>query len=326
MDVIAGLLDGPRARRAFLLRSVLVAPWSIRVQDEAPLALVAVVRGHAWVLPDNADLVRIGKGDVVVVRGPDHYTVADQPATPPQALIHQDQSCTRLDGGELNWRPGTGVRTWGNASDGASEATLLVTGTYVARGAVSQRLLAALPPVVHVQYAETDRTLIDVLANEMGKDQLGQQAVLDRLLDLLLVSTLRAWFDRPDAMPPGWYRAQSDPVVGRVLMLIQHNPDRPWTLASRAAAVGMSRAGLARRFGNLVGEPPMSFLTTWRLALAADLLSETSHTLEHIAHQVGYSNAFALSTAFRRERGISPREHRVVVARDASVQPAQHQE
>ena len=83
---------------------------------------------------------------------------------------------------------------------------------------------------------------------------------------------------------------------------------------------------LARRFGNLVGEPPMSFLTTWRLALAADLLSETSHTLEHIAHQVGYSNAFALSTAFRRERGISPREHRVVVARDASVQPAQHQE
>jgi transcriptional regulator GlxA family with amidase domain len=84
----------------------------------------------------------------------------------------------------------------------------------------------------------------------MGKDQLGQQAVLDRLLDLLLVSTLRAWFDRPDAMPPGWYRAQSDPVVGRVLMLIQHNPDRPWTLASLAAAVGISRAGLARRFGN----------------------------------------------------------------------------
>src|SRR5512132_1307874 len=114
MAVIAGLLDGPRARRAFLLRSVLVAPWSIRVQDEAPLSLVAVVRGHAWVLPDNADLVRISKGDVVVVRGPDHYTVADQPATPPQALIHQDQSCTRLDGGELDWRPGTGVRTWGN--------------------------------------------------------------------------------------------------------------------------------------------------------------------------------------------------------------------
>ncbi len=246
--------------------------------------------------------------------------MADQPATPPQALIHPDQSCTSLDGGELDWQAGTGVRTWGNASDGVTEATLLVTGTYVARGAVSQRLLAALPPVVHVEYASTDRTLIDVLANEMGKDQLGQQAVLDRLLDLLLVSTLRAWFDRPDAMPPGWYRAQSDPAVGRVLMLIQHNPDRPWTLASLAAAVGVSRAGLARRFGSLVGEPPMTFLTTWRLALAADLLSETSHTLEHIAHQVGYSNAFSLSAAFRRERGISPREHRLASAPRTSAQ------
>jgi AraC-like DNA-binding protein len=320
MDVIAGLLDGPRARRAFLLRSVLVPPWSIRVQDEAPLALVAVVRGHAWVVPDNAEPVRISKGDAVVLRGPDHYTVADQPATRPQALIHPDQSCTRLDGGELDWQAGTGVRTWGNASDAVVEATLLVTGTYVARGAISHRLLAALPPVVHVQYPKSDQTLIDVLANEMGKDQLGQQAVLDRLLDLLLVSTLRAWFDRPDAMPPGWYRAQSDPVVGRALLLIQHNPDRPWTLASLAAAVGMSRAGLARRFGNLVGEPPMTFLTTWRLALAADLLSETSDTLDHIARQVGYSNAFALSAAFRRERGMSPREHRLASAPRTSAQ------
>jgi AraC-like DNA-binding protein len=320
MDVIAGLLDGPRARRAFLLRSVLVPPWSIRVQDEAPLALVAVVRGHAWVVPDNAEPIRISKGDAVVLRGPDHYTVADQPATRPQAIIHPDQSCTRLDGGELDWQAGTGVRTWGNASDAVVEATLLVTGTYVARGAISQRLLAALPPVVHVQYPKTHQTLIDVLANEMGKDQLGQQAVLDRLLDLLLVSTLRAWFDRPDAMPPGWYRAQSDPVVGRALLLIQHNPDRPWTLASLAAAVGMSRAGLARRFGNLVGEPPMTFLTTWRLALAADLLSETSDTLDHIARQVGYSNAFALSAAFRRERGMSPREHRLASAPRTSAQ------
>ena len=320
MDVIAGLLDGPRARRAFLLRSVLVPPWSIRVQDEAPLALVAVVRGHAWILPDHADPVRVSKGDAVVLRGPDHYTVADHTATPPQALIHPDQSCTSLDGGELDWQAGTGVRTWGNASDGVVEATLLLTGTYVAPGAISQRLLAALPPVVHVQYPKSDQTLIDVLANEMGKDQLGQQAVLDRLLDLLLVSTLRAWFDRPDAMPPGWYRAQSDPVVGRALLLIQHNPDRPWTLASLAAAVGMSRAGLARRFGNLVGEPPMTFLTTWRLALAADLLSETSDTLDHIARQVGYSNAFALSAAFRRERGMSPREHRLASAPRTSAQ------
>src|SRR6185436_11137850 len=226
MDVVAGLLDGPRARRAFLLRSMLVPPWSIRVQDEAPLALVAIVRGQAWVLPDNAEAVRMNEGDVVVVRGPDHYIVADQPDTAPQALIHPDQSCTRLDGGELDWQVGTGVRTWGNRSDGTRDATVLLTGTYLERGEVSQRLFAALPAVVHLQFGDTDQTLIEVLAAEMSKDQLGQEAVLDRLLDLVMVSTLRAWFDRPDAMPPGWYRAQSDPVVGRVLMLIQHNPDQ----------------------------------------------------------------------------------------------------
>jgi len=253
----------------------------------------------------------MNEGDVVVVRGPDHYIVADQPDTAPQALIHPDQSCTRLDGGELDWQVGTGVRTWGNRSDGTRDATVLLTGTYLERGEVSQRLFAALPAVVHLQFGDTDQTLIEVLAAEMSKDQLGQEAVLDRLLDLVLVSTLRAWFDRPDAMPPGWYRAQSDPVVGRVLMLIQHNPDQPWTLVSLATAVGMSRAGLARRFAQLVGEPPMTFLTTWRLALAADLLTETSQTVEQIARQVGYSNAFALSAAFRRERGISPRQHRL---------------
>ena len=322
MDVIAGLLDGPRARRAFLLRSVLVPPWSIRIQDEAPLALVAAIRGEAWVLPDSAGAIRLNKGDVVVLRGPDHYTVSDQPDTAPQALIHPDESCTRIDGGELDWQVGTGVRTWGNAVDGVLESTLLVTGTYLTRSAVSQRLLAALPPIVHVPYRDTETTLIEVLAAEVSKDQLGQEAVLDRLLDLVLVSTLRTWFDRPSAKSPGWYQAQSDPAVGRVLMLIQHNPERPWTLASLAAAVGMSRAGLARRFTHLVGEPPMTFLTAWRLALAADLLSGTSHTVEHIAHQVGYGTAFALSTAFRRERGISPRQHRLASAQAATTEAA----
>ena len=322
MDVIAGLLDGPRARRAFLLRSVLVPPWSIRIQDEAPLALVAAIRGAAWVLPDGAGAIRLNKGDVVVLRGPDHYTVSDQPDTAPQALINPDESCTLIDGGELDWQAGTGVRTWGNAVDGVLESTLLVTGTYSARGAVSQPLLAALPRVVHVPYRDTETTLIEVLAAEVSKDQLGQEAVLDRLLDLVLVSTLRTWFDRPGAKSPGWYQAQSDPTVGRVLMLIQHNPEQPWTLASLAAAVGMSRAGLARRFTHLVGEPPMTFLTTWRLALAADLLSETSHTVEYIAHQVGYGTAFALSTAFRRERGISPRQHRLASAQAATTEAA----
>src|ERR687894_2145746 len=100
MDAGAGLLDGPRARDAFLLRSTMDPPWSLRIQDEAPLTLVAVVRGSAWIAHDGRDPVRLGPGDVAIVRGPDPYTVADDPATPPQAIIHPGPTCTTPDGVE----------------------------------------------------------------------------------------------------------------------------------------------------------------------------------------------------------------------------------
>ena len=99
MDSVAGLLDGPRARGAFLLRSMLDPPWSMRIQDEAPLTLVAMVRGEAWVLPDDGDARAAARaGDVAILRGPDPYTVADDPATPPQVVIHPGQRCTTPDG------------------------------------------------------------------------------------------------------------------------------------------------------------------------------------------------------------------------------------
>src|SRR5262247_3872942 len=144
MDAVAGLLDGPRARGAFLLRSSMEPPWSLRIQDEAPLTLVAVVRGEAWILPDDGTTVRLGRGDVAVIRGPDPYNVADDPATPPQAIILPGQRCTTPDGQEVEMSF-LGVRTWGNSAEGA---TVMVTGTYQMDGEVSQRLLRALPPLL----------------------------------------------------------------------------------------------------------------------------------------------------------------------------------
>jgi AraC-like DNA-binding protein len=100
-------------------------------------------------------------------------------------------------------------------------------------------------------------------------------------------------------------------VIGRALRLMQHNPAHPWTVAALAGQIGVSRAALARRFTELVGEPPMSYLTGWRLAIAADLLREPEATIDAVARQVGYSSGFALSAAFKRVRGVSPREHRL---------------
>jgi AraC-like DNA-binding protein len=307
MDAIAGLLDGPRARSAFLMRSSMDPPWSLLIHDEAPLTVVAIVRGQAWIVPDGGEPVLLRTGDVAIARGPDHYAVSDDPGTPPQAIIHPDQRCTTLDGVELAEQWSLGVRTWGNAADGAD---VMLTGTYQMSGEVSGRLLRALPPLLVLAADEWDCPVVPLLADEIVKDEPGQEAVLDRLLDLLLIAVLRAWFARPEAGAPDWYRAYSDPVIGRALRLLHHNPAHPWTVAELAHETGLSRAALARRFHELVGEPPMAFLTSWRIALAADLLLEPGSTIGSVAEQVGYGSPFALSTAFKRLRGISPKQHR----------------
>ena len=308
MDPLADLLDGPRARNAFLLRSVLDPPWALRIQDEAPLTLVTVVSGAAWIVLAEREPVRVTPGDVAILRGPDHYTVADDPATVPQVIIHPGQRCETPDGEPLHQAMDLGVRTWGNSPAGE---TVMLTGTYEFAGEISRRLLRALPPLLVLEAAHSDATLTGLLAAEIVKDEPGQEAVLDRMLDLLLISTLRAWFSRPEGQAPAWYRAQRDPVVGAALRMLQNNPAHPWSVASLARATHVSRAALARRFNELVGEPPMTFLTGWRLDLAADLLCETDATIGAVAEQVGYGSPFALSTAFKRVLGVSPQQHRL---------------
>jgi AraC-like DNA-binding protein len=312
VDVLEALLDGPRARGAFLLRSLLDPPWSLRIEDEAPLTLVSPVRGYGWLVPDRGEAVRIGPGDVAIVRGPDHYTIADDPATAPTVVILPDRRCTSAtDGRGLAEEWDLGVRTWGENPDGEA---LLLTGTYERAGEASKPLLSALPQVVLLTSRDWTSPLPGLLAEEMQLEAPGQRAVLDRLLDVLLISALRTWFGAQRDHAPAWYLGQRDPIVGTALALMHGAPAHPWTVATLAAECGVSRAALARRFTELLGAPPMAYLTNWRMALAADLLSESDATISVIARQVGYSTPFALSTAFKRERGISPEEHRTLAA------------
>jgi len=307
MDAFGGLLDGARARGAFALRTVMSPPWSLRILAESPITVLAVVRGHAWIVPDDGAPVRLGAGDVGVTRAPDHYSVADDPGTPTTVVIRPGQRCESPDGRSVLEEMTHGVRTWGNDPGGA---TLMLVGAYESAGDIRERLLRALPPVLSVSRDEWDSPLVSLLCDEVAADRPGQAAVLGRVLDRLLVGVLRAWFTRPEADAPRWVRSQADPVVGKAVETMHRDPAHPWTVDALAREAGVSRAVLARRFQDVVGESPMRFLTEWRLALAADLLCDPDETLGTVAEKVGYGSPFALSAAFKRVRGISPQEHR----------------
>ncbi len=309
MDAFVGFLNGPRARGAFLLRSVLDPPWSLRIRDEAPLTIAAVLRGSAWVCYDDDEPIELRAGDVGVMRGPDHYTVADPPTTQPQVIIHPGQLCTTLEGVSVAESMRQGVRTWGTSPHGEC---VVLTGAYSCDGEIGRQLTGALPRLIVLRAGEWDCPVVPLLADEIDKEQPGQEAVLDRLLDLLVVAVLRAWFARGEA--PAWYRAHADPIVGHAVRLLQNNAAHPWTVGALAREVGASRAALGRRFTELVGEPPMAFLTGWRLALAADLLLEPDATVGAIARRVGYTSPFTFSTAFKRRYGMSPQAYRRAAA------------
>ncbi len=187
----------------------------------------------------------------------------------------------------------------------------MLVGTYQPRTEISRRLLGVLPPLLVLPGDAWESPLVPLLTEEIVKDEPGQEVVLDRLLDLPVIAVLRAWFSRPEGEAPAWYRAHGDAVVGRALRMLYRNPAHPWIVATLAAETGVFRAALARRFTELVGEPPMSFLTGWRLTLAADLLRQPGASVGGLARQLGCGSPFALSTAFKRVHGISPHEHRV---------------
>ncbi|MFI6499589.1 AraC family transcriptional regulator [Nonomuraea typhae] len=293
MDALADLLDGVRARGAVFGQALMDPPWAIRFAAGAELTLTTMVRGQGWVVPEGGPPVRIGPGDVAVVKGP--HKVGDRPGTPPAFVVTAESYCMRADGRELGRALTLAPRTCGARPAGDA---LLLSGAY--EGPVGNRLLRELPPVVVLPAGR--HKALGLLAEEIAAVRPGQQAVLDRLLDLALVTALRAWFEE--------HVTGRDSVVDGALRLLHERPDHAWTVAMLAAETGVSRAALARRFVAQVGEPPMAYLAGRRMRMAAELLRSSDSTLATIARKVGYANGYALSAAFKRLTGVSPAEHR----------------
>ena len=310
MDTLTEVLDNIRASGALIGQNLLSAPWSVCVEPGATITVAAMLRGDGWILREGAEPVHLGTRDLVVLTGRESAVLAsDQVGTAePTCIVTpdgvRDETAERLLDGER----------LGHAESGGGSPLLaehaLLAGSFPTSGRIAERLLGALPPLLVVPRAQQRSRALDFLELEIENNEPGQQAVLDRLLDIVLIGALRDWFALPEVSAPAWFGATSDPVVGPALHALHAEPSRDWSVATLARRAKVSRATFARRFTEVMGEPPISYLAGWRLCLAADLLQESESTLASIARQVGYSNAYALSAAFTREYGIRPSQYR----------------
>ena len=198
---------------------------------------------------------------------------------------------------------------------GGGAATTLVAGYFSTEKGAPNLLFDSLPPVVHVKgdAGTTVRWLeanLQFVASEMASGEPGFETIVSRLADILVVQAVRAHLAQSGGGCKGWLRALVDPQIGRALSLIHEKPEDDWTVESLASKVGMSRSAFAARFTQLVEEPPLTYLTRWRMQKASRLL-ETSHAgVAEIAKRVGYDAEAAFSKAFKRWIGVAPGAYR----------------
>ncbi|MBP2354834.1 AraC-like DNA-binding protein [Kribbella aluminosa] len=294
MDVLSDLLQRAQATDALVRQIIASEPWSVTYADVPSLSVVATLGGNACLRLDDGVPRMLAAGDIALITGVGSYMIADDPETPPSYVIRGGRKHTA--GGEpVEWREYLAPRTYG---DGLPGATTMVRGAYDLRGGAGERVLALLPQLAVVSATPNTRPALDLLTTEIAREEPGQDAVLRRLLDFVLVLALRAWC--AEVQLPSWYQALSAQGVGDALRLMHEDPARRWSVAELAAEAGLSRATFAARFSKLVGQPPLTYLTNWRMTLAADRLRTTTDTVATVAREVGYEDPFAFSVAFKR--------------------------
>ncbi|MFF0717375.1 MULTISPECIES: AraC family transcriptional regulator [unclassified Micromonospora] len=303
MDVLSDVITVMRAGRPRSARIAWYAPWAQRFAPVPGSAgFQIVLQGPCWLIAPDTDPVPLAAGDIVFrPHGPGH-TLADSPTTSPTA-----PACDPNDPGLSRY-----VSDVGDAA-----ATVTLCGAYELDPVHTHPLLDDLPALIHLpahlgRHPEL-RATVDLLASELERPRLGTDAIIPALLDTLLLHILRAWLDRNPSSPTvatGWAAALTDPVTAAALQAIHGDPARPWTVAALAAEVGLSRAPFARRFTAMLGQPPMAYLTWWRMTTAARLLHQSDTPLRGISERVGYTSEFAFAAAFKRRYGTSPGRYR----------------
>jgi AraC-like DNA-binding protein len=292
-------MDAVRLRSRVFCRSELRAPWGMALQRSDYAHFHVIERGGAWLRIEGRDPVALAGGDLVVVPHGTGHTLTDSLATKARPLSEMAGRAAS-EGGCVVMRGG---------GDGAE--TQLVCGSFRFERRDAHPLVELLPPLIHLRPAENPaaewlEATLRFLAWETREAKPGTETIVSRLTDVIFVQVLRAFTLSLPAGRGGWLGALRDRPVGAALAHIHRSPERDWTNASLAEAVGLSRSRFAARFTALVGEPPLTYLSRWRLETAASLLQDGVLGLGEIAARVGYESEAAFSKAFRRRFGAPP--------------------
>jgi len=265
-----------------------------------PYHLITSGACHAG--PVGSELVAVEAGDLIVFPHGDRHILASASAV--------DREPTEIAADMLRGllRPGE-VAPMRNG--GADVSTSLVCGYLACDRRLSEQYVAALPRMLRISVttaglADWLQSTVRFSVAESASPRPGSAAVLAKLSELLFVEAIRHHIETLPAGQTGWLAGLRDRFVGRALALLHHDPAYPWSVDELARRVGLSRSALAERFGNLLGQPPMQYLTRWRLTLAAREMLSGTRALALIAQDSGYESEAAFNRAFKREYGVPP--------------------
>jgi AraC-like DNA-binding protein len=314
MDVLSEVLKVVKLQGAMFYNAEFSSPWSlcspassIVAPHLAPGAGHVIIyhlltEGRAFARLADSERIALDAGDLVIFPHGDEHIIENGP---PTTTVNLAKELARIAAQGLK------VARFG----GGGEVTKFICGFMACDPQLSRVFLSGLPPVftVSLRNNASGRWLensIRFSVSEADASRAGGEALLAKLSEVLFVETLRAYIAQLPADQTGWLAGARDAEIGKTLALMHRNPAQPWTIASLAKEAGISRSVLAQRFRHYLSEPPMAYLTRWRLQLGAQMLASTSYAVSQIASQVGYESEAAFNRAFKREFGTPPARFR----------------
>lgn len=314
MDVLSDVLRAVKLDGAMFYDAEFSSPWSFRspasrnmspyLQSRPGHVIIyhLLTEGRARARLEDGESISLEAGDVVIFPHGDAH------------ILENGTGAETVDyGKELLRIFSQGLKAAYHG--GGGEVTRFVCGYMVCEPRLSSVLLGGLPPLfkVSVRDGEGGRWLensIRFSVSEASASRPGSEAVLSKLSEVLFVETLRRFIARLPEDQRGWLAGLRDPEVAKALALLHRQPARSWTLADLAKEVGTSRSVVAERFRRYLGQPPMAYLTKWRLQLSAQMLTSTSRSVTQVASEVGYESEAAFNRAFKRNFGLPPARFR----------------